>query len=185
MSLMEKAIYWDTESLSLNPYEKEGKLVTSQIGYLVDGELEINVLKEWEIGEEKLIIDTINIFRLAPRYTPVFTYNGLHDLMFLIGRMKQYDFDILDYERVHKIIVNHIKHCDLIQYDNGYLVSLDKICNIYDIKSDCVFKGKDILQLYKNKDFNNIIAHGVDDIARLYKLVNDTELGDRFYKVGV
>ena len=74
------------------------------------------------------------------------------------------------------------KHCDMMQFDNGYYVSMDNVCKAYNIKADSPYSGKDIKDLYDRGDYKNIIAHGKDDIKRLYRLVNETDLADRYYK---
>jgi hypothetical protein len=73
----------------------------------------------------------------------------------------------------------------MLQYDNGYFVSLDKICHQYGINAECEYSGKDIYELYMKSRFDDIVAHGVDDINRVYRLVHETELADRFFNVSV
>lgn len=188
MSLPDETLYFDSETLSLNPYDEYAKIITIQIGEIQDnGILNIDVYKEWEYksGERALIIDVIRRLDALPKYTPVFTYNGLFDFFYLIGRCNKLDFNNSVRMILNTIFTSGIKHCDLMQYDNGYLVSLDKLCSQYKIDSKCIFKGKDISMLYEERDYNAIIAHGVDDIKRLYRLVHETNLADRFYKIQV
>ena len=188
MSLLDETLYLDSETLSLNPYNVNAKIITIQIGKMrKDKTLQIDVYREWEykLGESELIMDIIKRLSVLPKYTPIFTYNGLFDLFYLIGRCNKLNFDNEVIELLNTIFTSTVKHCDLMQYDNGYFISLDKLCIQYKIDSKCVFKGKDINMLYEKKDYNNIISHGEDDIERLYRLVNETNLADRFYKIQV
>jgi hypothetical protein len=183
--LPKDTLYFDTETLGLNPYKKENKIVTTQFGEIVKNKLTIEVFKEWEIGEESLITKTLQKLCSVKKYVPVFTYNGAFDLLNIIGRMRYNDYEEEDYFNAFNILNGWIKHCDMIQFDNGYFVSMDKICNEYDIKSNCLYRGSDIPKLYELKEYDKIIAHGIDDIDRLYRLVNETNLSDRFYSLSV
>lgn len=186
MSLPDETMYIDSETLSLNPYSEGAKIITFQIGVKIGNTLNIDVYREWNyLDESGLIIDVVKRLSEVPHYTPVFSYNGLFDLFYFMGRCNKLGFDNEFLERLNTTFMSRIKHCDLIQYDNGYLVSLDKICSQHKIDSKCLFKGKDISMLYEKKDYNNIILHGEDDIERLYKLVNETTIADRFYRIPV
>lgn len=183
MNLPRETIYFDTETLSLNPYDSDAKLITTQIGTYINGYFESQVCCEWNkySNETRLIVKLEERFSLLPKYTPVFTYNGLFDIFYILGRCDILYLNDIKYNLITRFI-NGFKHCDMMQYNNGYFVSLDKICQAYGIISDCDFKGKDIKRLYNEKDYDNIIAHGRDDVRRLYRLVNETDLADRYYK---
>jgi len=85
MDLPKETIYFDTETLSLNPYSFEAKLIATQIGTCINGYFESEVCCEWNnINGEINLIESINKrFNMLPRFTPVFTYNGLFDIFYI------------------------------------------------------------------------------------------------------
>lgn len=178
-------LFFDTETLNLNPYHLDNKMVLAQIGCLEDGELKIYIFKEWELGELNVINSIIMMFESVPKYTPVFTYNGLFDILYLIGRCNMLNKSFKEMGDISSLFTSNLKHCDLMQYDNGYLCSLDRVCAKYNVSSKCIYKGKDIYKLYMNKEWDKIISHGEDDIERMYKLVTQTSIADRFYKISL
>lgn len=182
---MSNCMYYDSETLSLNPYHPEHKMITAQIGYSVNGEFESHVFKEWELGEKTLIDSVLNNFENLTKYTNVYTYNGLFDILYLLGRCVVLGKSFEELDDIASIFTSHIKHCDLFQYDNGYLVSLDKICDRYKIPSKCIYKGKDIARLYSEKEYDKIVSHGEDDIERLHALITNTSLANRFTRMSI
>lgn len=200
---MINCMYFDTETLSLNPYRnvvldenkndigtgstnpEENKIITAQIGYVVDGKYESFVFKEWEFGEKLLIDSVLSSIEDLPKYCNVYTYNGMFDILYLLSRCSILGKSALELSDINELITSHIKHCDLLQYDNGYFCSLDKICNRYKIPSKCKYKGKDIKGLYEKGDWYNIISHGEDDIERLHALVTTTQLANRFTRMSI
>lgn len=197
MIRFDDSMFFDIETLSLNPYRNEGikisdstlslnpddnKIVLSQIGYIENNELKIKLFKEWEIGEENLIAQTIKMLRNNYQYSMLFTYNGSFDLLYLLGRMKYYDFDDNDLAYANRTIHSHLKHCDLIQYNSGYFMTFDAVCNRYGILAECEYNGSQISQFYKDEEYCKIESHGIDDVKRLYYLTTETKLADRFYK---
>jgi hypothetical protein len=183
MNLPKETIYFDTETLSLNPYSFEAKLIATQIGTCINGYFESEICCEWNniTGEINLIEGINKRFNILPKYTPVFTYNGLFDIFYILGRCHVLKLDNI-YSSLLQRFMDGFKHCDMMQFDNGYYVSMDRVCKAYNIIADSPYSGKDIKDLYDRKDYKNIIAHGKDDIKRLYRLVNETDLADRYYK---
>jgi len=199
MSTLEskRVLFFDTETLSLNPYEKDindnsygfdAKIITTQV--FAGGVMTIE--KEWELGEKKLLENFLfrfdrwaNNFRNR-KFMPVITYHGIFDILYILGRMNQNNFPESDVKKMTELFMT-MKHIDLMQYDNGYLISLDDICNKYKINAKCEFSGKDIKRLYHEGRFNDIVAHGEDDVNRLKRLANETRLADRFFidKIGI
>jgi len=175
-------LFFDTETLSLNPYADDAKLITTQIK--VNGTM--TVLKEWDIGEVNLILELISRFDAFAnnfknrKYMPVVTYHGLFDILYIFGRMNVLGFSEFDVQKAMELFMT-IKHIDLLQYDNGYLLSLNAVCMKYNINPECIFDGSDIHRLYYEGQFNDIVAHGTDDVNRLYRLVTETPLSDRFF----
>lgn len=180
MKKMNEALFFDTETLSLSPYEDKARIILAQFGKYIDGEFSYKVYKEWEIDEVTLIRNIFIEISHQSKYSPMFTYNGLFDILYLIGRMYMLKFKVDEIFDTISLFSNHIRHCDMMQYDNGYLVSLNKLCNFYGIDADCKYSGKDISTLYENKQYDEITAHGVDDIKRLYRIVTETNLAYRF-----
>jgi len=178
------AIYFDTETLSLNPNKKENKMVLVQFGKIVNNKLIIETFNEWNNNEEDLLSYVINYINKLPKYTPIFTYNGEFDFRYFYARLRYNNTSDNDYYMIHEAIIK-MKHCDVLQYDNGYFVSLDTICNKYDIETENNFSGIDVKWQYEEGDYKAIISHGIDDIKRLYRLINETNLADRFYKIQV
>lgn len=169
-------LYFDTETLSLNPYTVDAKLVSTQV--LFNGEM--NVKKEWELGEKSLIEQLLNGLYNLDKWTPMVTYNGLFDFAYILGRMYQLGFSTQSLKDMHEALITG-KRVDLMQFDNGYFVSLNAICNRYGIPKQCEFDGKDISWLYEAKRYDDIVAHGIDDVNRLYRLSTETSLSDRFF----
>lgn len=184
--------YFDTETIGLNPYSVDAKMVTAQI--TDDNGNEI-VLKEWELGEMELLMELKKIFNninfksdksefYIKTYNPVFTYNGAFDFNYIMGRVNML-FDSLIISDYHDILIRGTKHCDILQYDNGYFVSLAKLANEYDIKFECEYNGSHIQALYNDKKYDFIVAHALDDIRVVKCLVNKHGFGDRFINVSV
>ena len=142
-------LFFDTETLSLNPYADDAKLITTQIK--VNGTM--TVLKEWDIGEVNLILELISRFDAFAnnfknrKYMPVVTYHGLFDILYIFGRMNVLGFSEFDVQKAMELFMT-IKHIDLLQYDNGYLLSLNAVCMKYNINPECIFDGSDIHRLY-------------------------------------
>ena len=88
MNLPKETIYFDTETLSLNPYSFEAKLIATQIGTCINGCFESEICCEWNniTGEIGLLKGINKRFNMLPRFTPVFTYNGLFDIFYILGR---------------------------------------------------------------------------------------------------
>lgn len=182
MTFLTNAIYFDTETLALNPYNKDNKIILAQFGYVINDELNIITFNEWYSNEDLLLNEIFGFFRKLKKYTPVVTYNGEFDLRYIIGRLRYNNVTEKDYYNVDEIIRN-FKHCDMTQYNNGYFINMDTICNHYKIESDCKYMGHDVPNLYNEKRYSDIIAHGIDDIKRLYRLTTETNLADRFHKI--
>jgi uncharacterized protein YprB with RNaseH-like and TPR domain len=170
--------YFDSETLGLNPYVPNAKIVLAQLRYNGDNYL----IKEWEHGEKGLIKELQELFESLPQYTPVITYNGGFDFNYLIGRINCLDFDILTKIAMHDAFIRHIKHCDLLQFDGGYFVALFKIARKYGFPLQSKYDGSHIEGLYKHKNYDEIIEHGVEDIEVLEKLVESTDLANRFLR---
>ncbi|MGD0384431.1 MAG: ribonuclease H-like domain-containing protein [Thermoguttaceae bacterium] len=171
-------IYFDTETTSLNPHNKEAKLLTIQLGIERKDGLQLIVFST-EFNTEFEVINKMNMLFKEDRFTPIFTYNGLFDILYLMGRCDELGNKAL-HGNIIQLFNSHLKHCDLMQYNNGYFMSLDSVCLEYGIKGKSKFSGKDVYSLYRNDMFNDIIEHGKDDIMRLYRLVHETTLADRF-----
>ncbi len=167
--------YFDMETIRFNPYINDAKIVTAQIK---KGGDVVKVLKEWELGEDKLIEELafifadINIYKGTRTYNRVYTYNGWYDFHFLMGRINLLsDCSISDKRKLFNMFVLYTNHCDLLQYNTGNFVSLEKLRKRYGIKRECIYLGIDVHRLYKMKDYDNIILHGIDDVNILYELV--------------
>jgi len=130
--------FFDLETLSLNPYVDGAKIILAQIKY---GD-KIELIREWDFGEKALILRLAKVFSGFPRYTPVFTYNGGFDFNYLIGRINQLFEQDVNKEKYHKIFIQNIKHCDLLQFDGGYFVSFYKLCNKYGMPLESRYDGK-------------------------------------------
>lgn len=171
--------YFDLETLSLNPYDANAKIILAQLKY--NGQ--VHLLKEWELGEFALICELAKLFRLFPKYTPVMTYNGAFDFSYLMGRVtiKCSYFA----EKYHDIFMRNIKHCDLLQFDNGYFVPLWKICRKMNMPLQSRYDGKHMQKLYEKKEYDCIIEHGLEDVEILEKLVTETDIADRFLKTEI
>ena len=181
----QSSLYFDTETLSLNPYHVNARMVLAQFGKEINGVFTSRVFKEWELGEVNLIKCVCTELMQSAKYTPVFTYNGLFDILHVTGRMDMLGFPKDAIGDFLSVFTGIVKHCDMLQFDNGYFVSLDKICDHHNIYAECEYSGRDIYKLYQEEKFDDIVAHGVDDIKRLYKLVKDTTLSDRFLNISV
>jgi uncharacterized protein YprB with RNaseH-like and TPR domain len=181
---IKNVLYFDTETLSLNPYTIDAKLISTQV--LFNGEMRVE--KEWELGEKPLIEKLLSGLYNLEKWTPMVTYNGLFDFAYILGRMYQLSFSTQSIKDMHEALITG-KRVDLMQFDNGYFVSLDAICNKYNIPRECPYDGKDIKRLYemKEKGYDYIVAHGKDDVNRLYRLNVETPLGNRFFidEIGV
>jgi hypothetical protein len=181
----QSSIYFDTETLSLNPYHANARIVLAQFGKEVNGVFTSRVFKEWELGEVNLIKCVCTEMMQSAKYTPIFTYNGMFDILYIAGRMNVLGFSDDDIGSFINVFTGIVKHCDMLQFDNGYFVSLDKICDHHNIYAECQYSGRDIYKLYMDAKFDDIVAHGIDDIKRLYKLVHETSLSDRFLNISV
>lgn len=177
--------YFDMETTGLNPYDPNAKILTAQVR---DDEGTTCIFTEWGFGEKVLIdrltllFKDINFDENGKRtYNPVFTYNGAYDFNYLMGRITQ----IFDNEKVrmlHDIFIRGTKHCDLLQFDNGYFVSLSRLCREYDIKMECKYLGKDVYNLYQKGEYEHICDHAKDDIDALWKLVTFHGFDERFLR---
>lgn len=174
-------VYFDLETLSLNPYSTDAKIILAQVKYGIESKL----LKEWEIGEENLIVELIGIFSRFPKYTPVFTYNGGFDFSYLMGRINQMDLSREFKEEIHDVFIRNIKHCDLLQFDNGYFVPFWKICKLYNMPLTSEFDGKMMGKLYEDKNWDKILEHGLEDIEALDRVVSNTNIADRYLKTEI
>lgn len=181
----QSSIYFDTETLSLNPYHANARIVLAQFGKEVNGVFTSRVFKEWELGEVNLIKCMNTELMQSAKYTPVFTYNGLFDILYITGRMTMLGFSEKEIGDFIGVFTGIVKHCDMLQFDNGYFVSLDKICDHHNIYAECEYSGRDIYKLYMGAEFDSIIAHGIDDVNRLYRLAHETPLADRFLNISV
>lgn len=175
--------YFDSETIGLNPYNENAKLLTTQ--FLNDNN-DFVVFTEWEFGEKKLIEKTQNYFvsivfkeRTYPTYNPIFTYNGKFDFHFLMGRVSLL-FNQNEKRIIHNTIIRWVKHCDLIQFNNGYYVSLQKLVDKHNIKRKTNYMGKDIYKLYEKEEYDSIINHAYDDVNILKQLVETYGYGERF-----
>lgn len=180
--------YFDMETIGLNPYDLGAKILTVQVQ---DDEKNVWLFSEWEFGEKTvidrltLLFKEINFDKNGERtYNPVFTYNGSFDFHFLMGRITQL-FDLQKMVMLHDIFIRGTKHCDLLQFDNGYFVSQFKLCKEFGIVMDCEYLGKDIYDLYQKGEYSHIIDHAKDDINILWKLVNAFGLDERFLRKSV
>lgn len=177
--------YFDTETIGLNPYNKDSKILTTQF---IDDKGNFTIFKEWELGEKTLIEETQNFFvkinyndRNMKTYNPIFTYNGKHDFNYLMGRVNQL-FDINLIRIIYETVIHDSKICDLLQFNNGYFVGLDSICKKLNIKRKTNFLGRDVSRLYKLFDYESISLHAFDDVNILKQLVQDYGYGGRYWK---
>ena len=170
--------YFDMETLGYNPHEPKAKIVLAQVRY----EGENHLIEEWRMNESNLIRKLFKIFLTFPKYTPVFTYNGGFDFNYLFGRISNLKFDVFTRIAMHHVFLMNIKHCDLLQFDGGYFVPLHRIArkNGYPLQSK--YDGSHIERLYKNKDYDSILEHGIEDIEVLEKLTENTILANRFLR---
>lgn len=173
--------YFDLETTTLNPYVNEAKIILAQVRYNDKSYL----FKEWELGEKDLIYKLGDLFNTFPKYTPVVTYNGGFDFNYLISRINLLDFDILQKSLIHHDFIQNVRHCDLLQFDNGYFVPLWKICKKHDMPLQSTYDGKHMRKLYEMKEYDYIIEHGLEDIEILEKLVKLTNIADRFFNVQI
>lgn len=175
--------YFDIETTGLNPYLIDAEILTTQF---MDDDGNFKVFTRWDLEEKELIEETQNFFvninfkhKTHQTYNPVFTYNGEFDFHYLMGRVG-YLFNEKEKTIIHNTVIRYTKHCDLIQFDNGYYISLQKLVDKYNIKRKTHFMGNDIHELYKKQEYESIVNHAYDDVNILKQLVNDYGFGERF-----
>lgn len=173
--------YFDLETLSLNPYEADAKIILAQVRY----EKMTYLINEWSKGEINLIKKLNHLFSEFPEYTPVITYNGAFDFNYLFGRINVLKFTNKEKIIIHDNFTRGIKHCDLLQFDGGYFVKLFKVARKYGFPLQSKYDGSHIKELYKNKQYADILEHGLEDIKILEKLVMKTDIADRFLKTEI
>jgi len=175
--------YFDMETTGLNPHFEDAEILTTQF---MDNDGNFKVFTRWELSEKDLIEKTQNFFvdinfrqRAYPTYNPIFTYNGGFDFHYLMGRIG-YLFNEKEKRVLHNTMIRYSKHCDLLQFNNGYYVSLQKLVNKHNIKRKTNFMGSDIYELYKKQEYESIVNHAYDDVNILKQLVNNYGYGGRF-----
>jgi uncharacterized protein YprB with RNaseH-like and TPR domain len=181
-------IYFDMETYpAFNPHHKDAKIILAQI--LVENKLQPIILKEWEIGEKKLISELYEIFSKLPKFTPVVTYNGEFDFRWLSMRIGTLFEDREEREKMYYPIFMKRKHCDLMQYNKkfkyntyGSFVRLEDVLKKYNIKMKSPYRGSHMKELYDNKDYRGIIEHGIDDVVCLEQLLKISNVSDRYFK---
>lgn len=175
--------YFDLETIGLNPFKTGAKVLTAQF---LDDDDNLIILTEWELGEHELLDQIQNIFLeinhsedLKQRsYNPVFTYNGKFDFHFYMNRCAYYQ-ERKSMGIIFDTVILSTKHCDLMQFDNGFFKGLDTIAKKHKIKRTTKFLGKHIEGLYYDEKYDDIIAHATDDVVILKKLV-ELGYGKRF-----
>jgi len=171
-------MFFDIETTSLNPYSDESKIILAQVRR--NGVT--HLFKEWELGEKQVINILLNEFCKLEKYEPVITYNGSFDFHFIMGRINELGYDIYQKETMHHIFTT-IKHCDLLQFDNGYFVSLEKICNQYNIPVTYKAYGKHMKKLYEKMEWEKILLHGEEDLILLEELIEKTDIYHRYDRI--
>lgn len=176
--------YFDMETTGLNPFADDAKILTAQF---LDENGKFIIFKEWELGEKLLIEEVqnfflrinINLSTSRRTYNPVYTYNGKFDFHYYLSRVTQL-FDRKECDIVFKSVILWTKHCDLIQYDNGYLLSLEKLVKKYRINRLTHFMGKDVKNLYEMGNYDDIVFHAKDDVYILKELVEKHDVGGNY-----
>lgn len=167
-------VLFDIESTGLNPFSEDAKIITAQ---LTINDNNIIILKEWELGEKGLINELASIFSELNPFSFVYVYNAFFDVTYLLGRIGKI-FEGGEIRKLYNVFRMGIIYRDLMQFDNGYLMSLEKACRWYGLRNvKKSFSGKQMLSFYKNKDYDSIIVHAIEDIKILKQLRN--VLGDR------
>ena len=167
-------VLFDIETTGLNPFSEDAKIITAQLT-INDGN--IIILKEWELGEKGLINELAIIFSELSPFSFVYIYNAFFDVTYLLGRIGKI-FKGKKAEKLYHVFRMGIIYRDLMQFNNGYLMSLEKACRRHGLRNvKKSFSGRQMIDFYNKKDYDSIIAHAIEDIKILKQLRN--VLGDK------
>ena len=159
-------MFFDIETTTLGAYDYDAKVVLAQT--LRDGEL--TLLPLWKMSEQDLIIKLSEIFYSLDDYEPILTYNGGFDFRYITNRISKVIG--VGKSRIESRFRTKIKHIDMFQYSQGFMVPLSTILKIYNIRQENSEYGCVMKQMYDLEEFNNIINHGVEDVELLKKLID-------------
>ena len=163
-------MFFDIETTTLGAYDYDAKVVLSQT--LRDGKL--TLLPLWKMSEYDLIMELSEIFYSLEDYEPVLTYNGGFDFRYITNRISK----VMGTEksRIESRFRIKVKHIDMFQYSDKFMVPLSTVLKIYNIKQENPDYGCVMRQMYELGEFNNIINHGVEDVELLQDLIDKEPL---------
>ncbi|RLI44357.1 hypothetical protein DRO69_07585 [Candidatus Bathyarchaeota archaeon] len=153
---------FDIETTGLDPYKSKVVLIGIKVGR------KIRQWKLWEVGDEaKMILDALEAIEKVN--DTIIGYNNLKfDVPFLLERLKvlgKYEHGFFSIYRK--------KWFDLYQYLGNDFRSLDHWLSRAHIKKKYPeLDGRDMPIYFKNKDYEKIVNHNVDDLItskRLFK----------------
>jgi len=153
-------ISFDIETTGLDPYNCQVVLIGLKVGS------EVRQWKLWEIGdEEKMILDALEV--ILKVNDTIIGYNNLKfDIPFLLERLKVFG----KYEQRFFKIYNK-KWFDLYQYLGNDFRSLKYWLKKAGIKREHPeLDGKDVPVYFKNKEYDKIVKHNLDDLITSEKL---------------
>lgn len=155
--------FFDIETSGLDPFNDQ--ILTIQVKR---GEC-VQLWKLWEEDNESDMIE--KYFRFLDNIDSkeaIYGYNILlFDLPFIWTRLSLLsEFDIEKYRLFY-----YRNWKDLYQYLGKSYCSLDRWLSYFDIERQCNYSGKDMPKLFREKKYDKIELHAIDDLIVCEKLV--------------
>jgi len=179
-------LVFDCETTTVNPYDDEARLLTFQFKKNND-DVEIYAIwenrltdepmteSELDIAENLLLNRIEQVFLGLDGFSDIITYNGLFDILYLIGRYAVIHENQSSRFYFHDVILNKRFHHDMMSLymyqNNGYPMTLSKLCRRkLGVRPDSDYVGKDIPQLFREGNYDDILLHATDDVEMTYLL---------------
>ena len=155
--------YFDMETTGFDPLEDE--IITIQYQRLSEPKGELQILKEWESSEEKILGDFLPQLKTENPFDFILVGNNLlFDFMFISYRAESHHLGSFDIKHFHDRVVLDIKPI-LVMINEGQFRGYQKLLG----KPEA-----DVPQLYKDKKYQEIVVYienEADTFIRGYEIL--------------